>query len=1108
MANKYLLGAFCCMLTFGAAQMQTAKAQQNNPTQQARTIKGQVVDSRGETLPGAAVYPTGNPERGTATDPDGKFNLPVGPGVKSITVSFIGYNTRTIDISKRSEVKVVLTEATQSLEDVVVTGYQVIDKRYSTSATTSVKMEDINIPGITNVTQMLEGKIPDMVVTTNSSEINATPRLRIRGTSTLIGNREPLWVLDGIILTDPVDLSPDVLNDPDYVNRIGNAIAGINPQDIERIDVLKDAAATALYGTRAANGVIVVTTKSGRVGKPIVSYTATMTGRRRPYYSDRKIDLMNSADRIQFSKDLTDDHYYFPLNMPLVGYEYSLSQYYEGQITRDQFLSEVKDLSDANTDWFKILNHNSFSHEHTASVSGGSDDVRYYVSIGYNNQDDVLKYTDNERYSAHARIDLKLSSKFDLEFNANGYLNERKYNQSEVNPINYAYNTSRAIRAFNDDGSYHYYKKYGNSDTGYMNFNILNELDNSYMKQSVGNIIATVNLRYRPTSDFFINAIVSANYSSSNIEGFWGENTFHSSVLRSSEYGVPAPENSYMPYGGELSTTNTHTKGLTTRLQANYNKYFGKNEDHNINVALGLEASKNKVDGYSRTDRGFYIDRGKKFANSYPADTYLNFENWLRSNVPTITDSRTNLLSAYGTATYSFKNYFTLNINGRYDGSNQFGSRSNEKLLPIWSASGNAKLKDIFHIDNDWLDELTFKASYGEQGNMLDGQTVKLVIKRGAVNTYYNELTSSVSSFANPDLRWEKTHSTNIGLESSFFHGRLQLGIEGYYKKTTDAFLDKTIADINGYNSYVVNSGTIINKGYNITFSATPVKLRNFYWILSGNVSKVINEVKTAPGQETYELNDFLRGTAVVKGKPIGTFYSYRFLGLSPADGGPIFDDTEERMIEYSTMDNYDAYTTLLVASGKREPDVTGSVNNTFTYKQWRLGVSLLYSFGAKTRLFRLFDDLTRGGYNSEANVNNALLNRWRKPGDEFITNIPAIIGRGNDSYYNYQAHWDEAVDYSGAQIAGSSWDMYDYSTARVVSANYVKLSNIQLTYEFKRDLLAKWGLGRLAITGSAYNLYTFCSSQLKGQTPTQGGFSEVQLSDTPSYTLGLTIEF
>jgi TonB-linked SusC/RagA family outer membrane protein len=916
-------------------------------------------------------------------------------------------------------------------------------------------------------------------------------------------------VVDGIILTDPVDLSADVLNDPDYVNRIGNAIAGINPQDIKRIDVLKDAAATALYGTRAANGVIVVTTKSGREGKPIISYTGQFTARKRPYYTDEKINLMNSLERIQFSQYLTDQHYIFPSGMPKVGYEQALQNLYAGVYTQEMFEQEVSRMQTMNTDWFDILCHNSFSHDHSVSVSGGSERVRYYTSIGYTDQDDVINNTTNRRYTAMAKIDMDLSSKFKLQFNVNGYLNKRQYAQDANNPIDYAYNTSRAIPAYNADGSYYKYQKAG-SQRGWYGFSILHELDNSSVSQLTDAVTATLNLRYQATEDLFFNAVASANIQNANIESWWGEDTFYAANLRRGEVDEERDATGTLPYGGELGQQHNKTIGWTARLQGNYNKYFG-NFNHNINVAAGLEASSTKYTGNQYVQRGYYKERGRTFASEIPA-TFTEYWNWVRSNVPLITDTRSNMLSAYATISYSYKSLFTLNANGRYDGSNKFGSRSNEKLLPIWSVSGNANLRDILGLDLKWLNNLTLKASYGEQGNMLDNQTSELVIRKGNMDAYYNEMTSTAAYFANPDLKWEKTHSTNVGLELSVLNNRLQLEAEYFYKKTTDAFLSKKIADINGFESYIVNSGTITNSGFNFTITATPVKLRNFYWIFSGNLSKIYNEIKTAPGAETYELDDFLNGTAVVQGQPIGTFYSYRFAGLSPVDGGPVFDDWEDRYIEISNADNYTTYTQVLTPSGKREPDITGSINNTFTYKQWRLGITLLYNIGAKTRLFRLFDGLNGNGYSSEANVNRDLLDRWMKPGDELHTNIPAIIGQGNPAFWYYNQHWaqggDSQITWKGAHIADNAWQMYDYSDVRVVSGDYMKLSTVSLTYEFTRQQLQKLGLERLALTLSGYNLKTWCNSKLRGQTPTQGGFSQVQLSDTPSYTFGITIDF
>lgn len=1073
-------------------------------------LQGIVVDKNGDAVIGAIVRDR-QAKTQTVTNAEGHFSIVAAHERMVLDISYLGMKPATWKGSAGDYVLVALEDDTQQLQDVVVTGYQQLDRRNLTSSVTSKNMEELQIGGVADLSKMLEGKIPDLVSLSSSGEINATNKIRIRGTSTLVGNREPLWVVDGIILTDPVELTSDVLNDPDYVNRIGNAIAGINPQDIKRIDVLKDAAATALYGTRAANGVIVVTTKSGREGKPIVSYTGQYTLRKRPYYTDEKINLMNSRERIQFSQYLVDQHYIYPSGMPKVGYEQALQNLYAGIYSQEQFESEVSRMQSMNTDWFDVLCHNSFSHDHSVSISGGSERVRYYTSVGYTDQDDVINSTTNRRYTAMSKIDMDISNKFKLQFNVNGYLNQRQYAQDENNPINYAYNTSRAIPAYHDDGSYYKYQKSGNQ--GWYGYSILNELDNSSVTQQTDAVTATANLRWQTTENLFFNAVFSANVQNASIESWCGEDTFYAASLRRGEVDDERDLQGTLPYGGELGKQQSKTIGWTARLQANYNKYFG-DYMHNINLAGGLEASSTNYRGDNYTQRGYYKDRGRTFASEIPTE-FTEYWNWVASNVPTITDTKSNLLSAYATLSYSYKSLFTLNANGRYDGSNKFGSRSNEKLLPIWSVSGNTNLREVLGLDYKWLNSLTLKASYGEQGNMLDNQTSELVIRKGNMNAYYNEMTSSAAYFANPSLKWEKTHSSNIGLELSLLDGgRLQLETEYFYKKTTDAFLSKKISDINGFESYIVNSGTIVNSGFNFTITATPVKLKNFYWIFSGNLSKIYNEVKTAPGAETYELDDFLSGSAVVQGQPVGTFYSYRFVGLSPVDGGPVFDDWEDRFAEVANADNYFTYTHVLTPSGRREPDVTGSINNTFTYRNWRLGVTLLYNFGAKTRLFRLFDSMgsssTGGSYTSEANINRDLLNRWMKPGDELHTNIPAIIGQGNPAYYHYNQHYGmgSTISWKGATIANNAWQMYDYSDVRVVSGDYMKLSTLSLTYEFTRKQLSRLGLERLSLTATGYNLKTWCDSALRGQTPTQGGFSQVQLSDTPSYTFGITIDF
>jgi len=395
-----------------------------------------------------------------ATNTNGEYKIGVPKdGECTLIFSFMGMKTQYVKVGNKTKIDVKLEEDLTEVEEVVVTGYQNIDKRHLTSAVSSVKASDILTPGMTSIDQALEGRIPELVLISNSGEVGATPRIRVRGTSTLLGNREPLWVLDGFIMHDPVNVSNDDLNNPDYINIIGNAIAGINPQDIERIDVLKDASATALYGTRAANGVIVVTTKKGAIGPARFSYNHSSKYTRRPRYSDRNINLMNSQERVQFGKELSDLHYQFPSDMTMVGYEGALDSYYKGLSTYDEFVENVKWYETVNTDWFDILTRDTYSHDHTFGVSGGNDDIRYYVSIGYNKENGVSKTTYTERYTTRLNLDMTFSKKIKANFSMNGNVQKKNHLMDEIDAMDYAYNTTRALPCFNPDGTLYYYNK-------------------------------------------------------------------------------------------------------------------------------------------------------------------------------------------------------------------------------------------------------------------------------------------------------------------------------------------------------------------------------------------------------------------------------------------------------------------------------------------------------------------------------------------------------------------------------------------------------------------------------------------------------------------------
>lgn len=347
----------------------------------------------------------------------------------------------------------------------------------------------------------------------------------------------------------------------------------------------------------------------------------------------------------------------------------------------------------------------------------------------------------------------------------------------------------------------------------------------------------------------------------------------------------------------------------------------------------------------------------------------------------------------------------------------------------------------------------------------------------------------------------------------SFFDHRLEMELSAFYKKTSDAFMNKRVSSVNGVSSYVINGGDVTNKGYSFDITATPLRTRDFRWSVSTSLSKIFNSLDSRPAAQTYELSDFLNGTALVEGQAVNTFYSYRFLGLSPVDGGPLIDDYYNNQEALRGLTKYDTYTTVLSASGKREADIQGSLTNTLRYRQWHASVVLGYSLGAKTRLFAMYGSKATGGYGSdiysEKNYSRDYLKRWLKPGDEKTTNLPSIISQSSSAYYKYSRVWTDTSDAAEVNPIGDNyWEMYDYSDIRVVSADYLKLQSLSLTYELPGNILDRMGLQRLALTLSAYNLFTICDPALKGQTPTQGGFSTIQLSDRPSFSFGLNVQF
>ena len=1097
-------------------------------------LSGLVTDKNGDPLPGVAVLLKGSTV-GTATDMDGNFKFMI-PRENNVVLvfSFIGMKRQEVAVKDDKPLRVELEEDATELDEVVSYGYYNVDKRHMTSSVTSLKMDDIMMPGVSSVDQMLEGRVPGMIFMQNSGQVGAAPKIKIRGTTTVLGSQAPLWVLDGVILSDPVNIDPASINDLDFVNLLGNAISGINPDDIDKIDVLKDASATAIYGPRASNGVIVITTKKGKVGAPSVSYSLTGTFRQRPRYTDRAVNVMNSQERIDYSRDIVENKLEIPDLESWVGYESAYYDYQSGKINHEEFLNAVHKMETVNTDWLGILMKDSYSHNHTVSVSGGTDNIRYYASLGYSNENGNIRGEKNDRYSALTRLNLNYKN-FTMQFGLNGSTIKKEYTPEKVGVTDYAYNTSRSIQAYDDNGDLWFYQKRKADASAYDQlFNIINERNNTYDKIKTEQIGLNVSLGYYLFPELKAEVFCSYNVSNSNEEIYFGEKTWYIAELRkkNAETGEIDFGKTLCPSGGELRLDNTKNENYSFRGSLTFNKSIDKEQEHVVSAAVIGELSSSRYSGFKITKRGYLPERGlifDKIESMTDGNLYTKYNEWLLTDAARgqLKDNLTNLVGLIGTATYSYRNAYIFNVNARIDFSNKFGDASNDRLLPIWSVSGRWNMHENVLRNISWIDMLALKMSFGYQGNMSAQDSPRLIIKKGGTDNDFKEYSSTIDRYPNPNLKWEKTSTYNVDVDFSLFNNKINGTVGYYYRYTTDAFLSKKVSVVNGIDTYTVNSGNLKNQGYELTLNFVPIntmttvngKRRGLVWRFDPNFGSVFNQLidkikhKDQVLQDEVTFEDYLNGRVQISGRPVNTFYSYRYKGLNSKNGAPMFYGTEATTIVdgeekdtseiYEAKDRENVWMTVMEHSGCREPFLQGSISNYLGWKNWGLSFNLSYSIGSKIRLFRLYPN--QGVVNGpEQNLRRELVNRWRRPGDELNTNVPGILS-GRDHLDAVFPWWDgETYDFSR-----TLWDMYDFSNLRVASGNYLKLSSISLRYIVPESFCEKLRVKSLYLNLSGTNLFTLCSRKLKGQDPSQSGSTDlINISVRPTYSLQLNVTF
>ena len=1071
------------------------------------TISGWIRDASGEALPGATVTIRGS-KHGAIAGLDGHytFNIPAQEGL-ILTFSFIGMEKKTLKYTGKKTINVTLTSSSTEIDEVVVTGYQNIQRRDLVGSITTIKAKDIIMPSYTTIDQMLQGRVAGMVVSNSSSRVGTAPKIQIRGTSTLQGNRDPLWVVDGIIQEDfQVTLDSGELMTKNLKDIIGNQISWLNPADIENITILKDASATAIYGSKASNGVIEITTKKNTTDRLTVNYSANFNIGQRPNYG--MFNFMNSQERIRFSQEAFDAGITYattPYKDPNT-YEGLLRMLQEHDISDIEYRTLYNAMETRNTDWFKCLTRRSFSHTHNISVSGGTNKFSYSASMGYNNSEGQEIGNDNERMTGRIALMLRPIEKLTISLTLNGSVSTTNGFFDDVNPMGYATNTNRAI----DPNAYYmqenrYYYKTGNKET--LSYNFINERDNSGSKARSNFMSAALDVNWHILD--WLTYQFTGGYSNNNStnESWATERTYYiANEYRGYDFNSVTPTSpefkaAQLPFGGKLYTNDNNQYSYNIQNKLQFSKAF--NADNRLNALLGMELRSSTAKGTANTVWGYVPDRGERIvAPTIPSEVVspagsptgwgilkeIYDRGWKRTN------NTNNFLSFFATFAYSFKNRYVMNANVRNDASNVFGQDINHRIDPTYSFgfSWRASEETFFQKHLSWITTLNFRGTFGIQGNALTRESPELILNQNGVQAGYNRYYSTISQIPNPYLSWERTKNWNFGVDLELFH-MFYMNLE-YYTRRSNAVISVDLPFEYGINQMKRNGGIIYNRGIEYTLSFTPIQKRDFALNVNLNASKNWNK----GGETTIDRNTAMYlnggGTQILKeGYPLTAFWSYSFAGLDGSNGKPTFNYVE--VPEEEKSKSIDP-TTYLVYSGEKEPYFTGGLGLSFRYKSLSLNTSFSLLLGSHKRLpspygdFQGFHDMMPSPI---SNINRDLLNRWQKPGDEAHTNIPGL------------PTWPRGIAWTlpNTDSGESPIPMWEKSDAMVVNASFLRCRNIGLSWQMKKEWCDKVHAKNLSVNFNMDNIFVIASKRFNGFDP------ELENSIMPrSFSLGLNIGF
>lgn len=1039
-------------------------------------IRGRIRDPQGQIISGITIREKGNAKNAVANDQDGSFTIFVSDPNSSLEFSCLGFEQHTVALKARTWLDIQLRPVENQLDDVVVTGYQNLERRSLTGSIASVDMKQLENIYQPNIDKLLQGQVPGLTVISTSGAPGSMPQIRIRGTATLSGNVQPLWVVDGIILDDAVNVSVDDI----MTNRnlIASGIGGVNVEDIESINVLKDAAATAIYGTRAANGVIVITSKKGRAGRTRINFTSNATTGLRPRIEDAY--MMNSKERIDVNLEMIRRGV-FNATSPLVGEYQTVSDFeryfidlMDKKMNWEEFSTKINELETVNTDWFQHLFRTSFSNRQNLSISGGTEKTTFYASGSYLNDQATAKGVNQKTYTGSLKVFTKLYE--NLRLGAMVDLNARDNHSffavdSKENPFEFSIYTTRAQPAVTADGSYSYF--YLNS----LPYNFLENRDKGWRDSRNFGMRGSIDLEYKILKDLTFNSLFSYAKQNTTDEDIAVDDSYFVRIRKRDNREYRNGELFYVwKDGGYRKDRSSYNGSITFRNQLTYNPFF--NNLHYLNILFGQEVRKSRTSDIAHELYGYSHDRGHQQIPQFDYIKRMGQPYWREQ----LNDGAN--LSYFGAVNYTFDNRYTLSFNMRTDGSNRFGLKTNQLFQPLWALGANYQLKEErFLRDVNWVSYLTLKGSYGSQGNVASQAYSDLVASIGLVDPVNPTNFVRIIAPKNPNLKWEQTYTANAALEAGFFKRRLMFNVEWYHKKAIDLLGSRQASQVSGFDQIQVNWASMLNRGWEFSFNSINIDNPTFRW--STNINFGFNrnrvlDVYTKPTVEsmTNPRRSNYAATAIV-GMPIDGLWSYRFAGLNEQGRASFYTAKEGEKVLYG-MNNIEG----LTYSGVTNPTSQVGFTNTVSYKGLTLSAMFLGSFGNVMRL----RNMSTGSYlrfpDPTQNLSKEWVHRWKQPGDEAHTNIPVL---------------EEGPDSQLSALAPHNGAMFDNADLRTVKADFIRFQNLSISYDYFTPKLRSFGIQNIRLSLQGNNLHVWKDKALKGQDPEAQGSSRLAYSNAQS---------